>query len=368
MVGYRGNNMRILFTIGTMGGGGAERNVSLLANALIEKGYEVGIMGIWGDELAYQLSPLITYIPIEPNASNKLIRFAKQLFRIRPYIKKYNPDVILSFLADVNACVLLCTRFMKCKVVVSERNDPNIDPTIKAFRILRKIMYHYADAFVFQTMDAKEYFNKTIRNKVSYIIPNPVRKDLPVHIDKETGIIATACRLTKQKNIPLLIDAYKMVLKQHPEYVLYIYGEGELKDELSLYVSQQNLNENVFLKGFVQDVCERINEADIFALSSDYEGMSNSMLEALGMGMPCVITDCPIGGARMLIKNMENGVLVPTGDKEALANALLLLINDEEKREELGRAALQIRRDNSIEQIVEKWTDLICQIGEGIDG
>lgn len=354
--------MRILFTIGTMGGGGAERNVSLLANALVENGYEVGIMGIWGDELAYKLSPQITYIPINPKVSNKLVRFGVQLYKIRPAIKKYNPDIVLSFLADVNACVLLRTRFMRCKVVVSERNDPNIDPTIKVFRILRRIMYPFANAFVFQTEDAKSYFDKILKNKIATVIPNPVRQDLPIHVDKDSKVIVTACRLTRQKNLQLLIDAFEMVLEQHSEYVLYIYGEGELKEELYKSIERKGLTEKIFLKGFTKDICNKINEADIFALSSDYEGMSNSMLEALGMGMPCVITDCPIGGARMLIKNMHNGVLVPVGDKKAFFNALLFLIENKEKRQELGEAALQIRKDNSVEQIVDKWIKLLGRL------
>lgn len=351
--------MRILFTIGTLGGGGAERNVSLLANELAKRGYEVGILTIWGDEQVYELDERITYMPINPPSGNKLWRFFKQLSGIRPAIKKYKPDLVISFLADVNAFVLLMSRFMKCKVIVSERNDPHIDPTIPVFRMLRKIAYSFADGFVFQTPDARDYFSKTIKYKPVTIIPNPVRKDLPQHVDNNSKVIITACRLTPQKNLSMLIDAFEKIVEKYSDYKLHIYGEGEQQIELQRYIEEKNLQHCIQLKGFDKNVCDRINEAQIFALSSNYEGMSNSMLEALAMGMPTVVTDCPIGGARMMIQNGENGILVPVGDTVSMADALLTLVEDEEKRKKLSQNAQRLRSDNSIEKITEKWISFI---------
>ncbi len=351
--------MRILFTIGTLGGGGAERNVSLLANGLVRKGYEVGILTVWGDEQVYDLDKRVTYMPLNPVGNNKLRRFLKQLFGIRPAIRKYKPDLVISFLADVNACVLLMSRFMKCKVIVSERNDPHIDPTIQVFRILRKIMYPFADGYVFQTPDARDYFSKTIKHKQATIIPNPVREGLPQHVDNNSKIIITACRLTSQKNLPMLIDAFEKVVEKYRDYQLHIYGEGEQQAELQRYIEEKSLQHCIQLKGFDKNVCEKINAAEIFVLSSNYEGMSNSMLEALAMGMPTIVTDCPIGGARMLIKSGENGILVPVGDTATMAEAIFSLIEDNEKRKRLSKKALNIRIDNSVEKIVEKWISFI---------
>lgn len=351
--------MRILFTIGTLGGGGAERNVSLLANSLVKNGYEVGILTIWGDEQVYELDERITYIPLNPSTSNKLSRFIKQMLGIRPAIKRYKPDLIISFLADVNACVLLMSRFMNCKVVISERNDPHIDPTIKVFRMLRRMMYPFANGYAFQTPDAKEYFAKIIKNKPSIVVPNPVREGLPMHVDNDSKIIVTACRLTAQKNLPMLIAAFEKVVEKQGDYNLHIYGEGGLQAELQKYIEDKHLEKQVFLKGFDKNVCDRINEAEIFVLSSNYEGMSNSMIEALAMGMPTIVTDCPIGGARMLIQNGENGILVPVEDTEAMSEAMISLIEDKERRNKLANNAQMIRMNNSVEAIVEKWKSFI---------
>ena len=355
--------MRVLFTIGTLGGGGAERNVSLLANKFVNNGYEVGIMTIWGDEQVYQLDPRIEYIPLNPTFNNKLDRFLKQVFQIRSKIKKFEPDVVISFLADVNAFVLLRTRLLKCKVIVSERNDPNIDPTIKLFRLLRKLIYPFADGYVFQTEDAREYFYRIANKRNSIVICNPVREDLPIHNEKNNSkIITSACRLTEQKNLPMLINAFAGINKIHPEYQLHIYGEGNMQSELQKYIDEKGLTAKVKLMGFSKDVCSKINESEIFALASNYEGMSNSMLEALAMGMPTVVTDCPIGGARMIIHNGKNGILVPVGDTYAMQLALEKLIENQELRRTLSENALEIRNTNSVDRIIQKWLDFIVNI------
>lgn len=354
--------MKILFTIGTLGGGGAERNVSILANTFVKEGHQVGILTAWGDERAYELDERVQYMTLTANDKNKYIKFVRQVIKIRPAIKKYEPDLVISFLSDVNSCVLLRTRFTKYKIIISERNDPHKDPTIKVFRILRKIMYPFADGYVFQTPDAREYFVKTIKNKPNIVIPNPVKDNLPIHIDNESGVIVSVSRLAPQKNLPLLISAFERVLYNHPNCQLYIYGEGPLREELQCLINEKRLEKSIKLCGFTKDILNKVNEAEIFVLSSDYEGMSNSMLEALGMGMPVIVTDCPIGGARMMIKNGENGILVPVGGVEEMAQAMKKLIEDEGLRKKISQRALQVRNTNSIESIIQKWMQFINDV------
>lgn len=354
--------MKILFTIGTLGGGGAERNVALLANEFIKLGHEVGVMTIWGDEMVYTLNENVKYIPLNPKGKKKLTIFLKQVSMIRPNIKKYNPDIVVSFLADVNAFVLLMTRFLGCKVIVSERNDPHIDPTIKPFRILRKLAYPFADGYIFQTEDAKEYFNRTIKGKKATVIVNPVRADLPMHRVNRSKVITSACRLTEQKNIPMMINAFKGIHKLYPEYELHIYGEGTQREKLQQYIDDNELTNYVKLMGFSPNVCDRINESEMFVLSSDYEGMSNSMLEALAMGVPSIVTDCPIGGARMMIQDSENGILVPVGETGKMMLAMQKLIEDEALRSKISQNALQVRNTNSIVNITQKWMQFINDV------
>lgn len=351
--------MRILFTIGTLCGGGAERNVSLLANALVNEGNQVGILTTWGDEKAYELDSRVEYMTLVAGNRNKYIKFVKQVYMIRAAVKKYAPELIISFLSDVNSCVLLRTRFLKCRVIISERNDPHIDPTINVFRILRKIMYPFADGYVFQTPDARAYFAKVVEHKPNIVIPNPVRSDLPIHEDNESRIIVTASRLVPQKNLSMLIEAFEIVLERHSDCELHIFGQGPLEAELQQLICKKKLQDQVKLLGFDKNVCQKMNQAEIFVLSSNYEGMSNSMLEALGMGMPVVVTDCPIGGARMLIKDGENGLLVPVNNKESMAKAIIYLLENPEKRKKMGISAAKVREDNSIASIIQKWQKFI---------
>lgn len=354
--------MKILFTTGTLGGGGAERNITLLANELVKKDYEISILAIWGDELAYSLDERVNYVALNPKINNKIVKCLKQVFDIRQNVKKINPDLIISFLADVNAFVLLRTRFLKCKVIVAERNDPNSDPYIKLFRVLRRIMYPYADGYVFQTPDAKKYFKNIIGNKPTEIIINPVRSDLPIHQENDSKVITTVCRLTPQKNIPMLVNAFEIVKSRYSDYKLHIYGEGVLQDELQKMIQEKDLTSSVVLKGFCKKAYERVNESEMFVLSSDYEGLSNAMLEALAMGMPVVVTDCPIGGARMMIRDKENGLLVPVGETEKFAEAIMELIENAELRNRISIEATKVRENNNMNRILNRWLRMINKV------
>ena len=119
------------------------------------------------------------------------------------------------------------------------------------------------------------------------------------------------------------------------------------------------IGEKVIFHGFVKNLHEHIKDASIYVMSSNYEGISNGMLEALAMGIPVVATDCPIGGAKMYIEHGINGLLVPVGDEEKLTEALTTMIERPEYAESLGRRAINIRRDLSVENIGLMWKRVI---------
>ena len=136
-----------------------------------------------------------------------------------------------------------------------------------------------------------------------------------------------------------------------------IYGEGPLKNELQDKINNYHLNESVFLKGYVDDVDEKMRIASIYVSSSDFEGISNSMLEALAMGIPSICTDCPVGGARLMIKNNVNGILISVGDKEKLVSAMKKITGDENFAQKLSDNAIKISEKYSVEKIAKMWID-----------
>lgn len=355
-------NLNVTFCIPSLGSGGAERVISILANKFVEKGHEVSIILLSHELCVYPLSEKITIecLKCDDDASLPYIkRYPLRLKKIRNAVKKLSPDVVISFMSETNIDVCFALRGMKIPVIVSERNDPKIDPASKIKQLMRKIAYRKPKGFVFQTPDAQAFFSKKIQKK-SKIILNPLTGVLPEPFDgeREKRIVAVG-RLNKQKNFPLLIDAFSEFVKNHPEFVLEIYGEGVLEEQIKKYIEEKQLAEKVILKGFCKDVHEKTLSAEMFVMSSDFEGMPNALLEALAIGLPCISTDCPCGGPRMLITPYENGILVPIKDNEKMYEAMLYMAENPDKAKEMSINAVKVRERADVETITKEWIDFV---------
>ena len=225
--------------------------------------------------------------------------------------------------------------------------------------ILRRYAYGKCNCVVFQTQDAKAYFPAKIQ-KHSAVILNPVSGQVPQwRIGKSESSVIAFCRLERQKIIPLLLDAFQQVLKDFPQYRLHIYGNGSMEEDIRRDIAKRGMQQSVDLLPFDKDIHNIAVRSRLYVSSSDYEGMSNSMLEAMAMGMPVVCTDCPIGGARMVIEDHENGILVPVKNSGCLAQAMREIISDDVLAVKLGKNAGKIRQDLSLEIILQKWIALL---------
>lgn len=179
-----------------------------------------------------------------------------------------------------------------------------------------------------------------IRHKAK-ILPNPISNEL-ASINKiynqTVKTIVSAGRLVKQKNYPLLIGAFAKVHEKYPHLQLHIYGEGELSLDLQALIDQLGLRSSAVLKGRSNELWQEFSRADIFVLSSEFEGMPNVLLEAMAIGLPCISTDCPTGPAE-LIKNGWNGILVPNRDEDKLTQAITYMVENPSAGREMGRRA-----------------------------
>lgn len=171
--------------------------------------------------------------------------------------------------------------------------------------------------------------------------------------------IVAVGRFTTQKNFPMLIRAFSEFHKKHSEYELVIYGEGELRTEYMKLIDELGLAYFVKLPGYVSDVNERMRSAAMYVSASNFEGISNAMLEALAMGVPSVCTDCPVGGAAMVIQDGRNGILIPVGDEQALYQQMCHLVENCEYAENLAQNALDIKNEYSIEMIANRWFKIV---------
>lgn len=348
---------RIAFVTNNLTGGGAERVVSILATQFAEQGIDTSIILMTEGERTYFISPKVrtidAYCPIK---SWKVLWHIKRLVSLRKAIKKSKADTIISFIWDTNLKVILSTIGMRKKIIISERADPAAYYQKLSFRFGRKYIYPKADAIVFQTDEAKSYYLKTSRQK-QVVIVNPVERAPEFEGKRDKRIVAVG-RLTEQKNYKLLIDAFFMFYQSHKDYILEIYGSGPKDGELKAYVKELDLESAVIFKGYATDVKEKILSAGVYVNSSDYEGISNAMLEALAMGIPSVCTDCPVGGARAVIENGINGILVPVNNKEALVDAVCRLVDDSELSKSISTKARLIGDKYSAEHIANEWIAL----------
>ena len=345
----------IVIVVPELRGGGAERVLVTLANGLSRKRYKVTMLLTKGDIIDYEICQSV--VVIKNTGSRNAIG---QIEFIRSQLKRNKPATIISFFSFQNLYTLLASIRLKNRIIVSERNDPSKTLYNKRYlEPIRNFLYRRASAIVFQTKDAQEYFPAYIADK-GIIIGNPLRHDLPEPYsrEREKRLVAVS-RLNKQKNLTMMLDAFEIVHAKHPEYVLELYGQGEEKEEIENYAQKKHLEESVVLKGFCKDVLSRIVKATAFLSSSDYEGVSNSMLEAMAVGLPCICTDCPCGGAKMYINSYDNGILVPVGDSKEMSAAIELVIEDRCLQEKLSQNAVKIKEILNDEIIVDQWKKLI---------
>lgn len=352
--------MKLLFVTHGLSNGGAERVLSLLANHFSNAGNNVTIISVIDQTISYEINADINHYHIKAK-KNRVVRIVQRLFYLKKNIKENNYDYIISFATQINEYSILAKILCKnrSKLIVSERNDPYNDPRQKSAKFLRRILYPFADFFVFQTEDAKNYFPNKIQVR-SAVIPNPINNRIPkAKFPKDYNNIVTIARLNKQKNLTQLIEVMVKLKKSHKDIQLHIYGDGPERSNLIEQIKKSNATDYIFLEGFRKNIYDIVNEYGIFVLPSIYEGISNAMLEALALGLTCVCTDCPIGGARLCIENKKNGLLVPVNDGDSLYEALDYLLNNKTICEKMGKKSINIRNRFSERNIISLWEEVL---------
>lgn len=332
---------RYVFYIDSMVLGGANRVMANLANHFSTTGANVVLINdvIFDKDLPeYEIKDSVKRVNLNIQVKSRILSNIIRIFKLRKTIKEAHADAVVSFMGPPNIRMLLATIGLRCRKIVSVRNDPYKEYGSGLKKKLTNIIFRLADGCVFQTKEASEYFGKSIQKK-STIIYNPVGE--PFYQVKRADTphdIVTVGRLFPQKNHALLIRAFSKIAQEFPEENLIIYGEGDLRTELEDLARNLGLENRVLLPGSTSDIPEKLAQAKIFVLSSDYEGMPNALMEAMAAGVPVISTDCPCGGPAMLIRNKIDGMLVPCNAAEALADAMREMLENE-NREALGISA-----------------------------
>ena len=345
---------KIVFVIPDMPGGGTERVVALLANEYSRRDIPVTILLFAGRERAYPLDSRIEVVSIGAPSGGSARARLERLRRMRQFYRANKNCQIWAFSAMGTVFSAVAALGQKHFFLVSERNDP----TRYEHRRIRDLCYRRARVVVCQTEDAVKSFPAGIRKK-SVVIPNPLEpEEAPYTGEREKRIVAVG-RLNAQKNHKLLLRAFASFAKSRTDYILELYGQGELEPELRTLAKELGIDSCVIFKGFSSHVLADIRTAAMYVLSSDYEGISNSMLEAMALGLPVIATDCPIGGSRMYIRDGVNGLLVPVGDEQRLVHAMERLADEPAYGERLGREAVKLRGELATAKIADKFLALV---------
>lgn len=344
---------KIVFILGSMNRGGAERVISILSRDYAEKGWKVDIILLLYYKISYDLNENVNVINLTGNKSSRIGRIPFWIKSIREYVKKEKPDVILSFAARINVLSQISTIGLAKRIFVSERNDPRCDGRSFIVDKMTKILYPRADGVVFQTNRAASYFADL---KNSYIIPNPISVDY-VRTKYDENKIVYVGRFTKQKNPELLLRSFSVICDNNSKCYLEMYGAGELQQRIIDLAQELNIADRVKIMGNVSNIHECISDACFFVLSSDYEGLSNALLEAMMMGIPCISTNC--AGSDEYIDNKYNGLLTTVGSIEEMASAMELFLTNADIREECGKNARLCSGVFSKQVVLNKWHELM---------
>ena len=357
----------IMFFIPNLSAGGAERVVSILSSELVKCGHKVSIILLNNNKRAYDIEPHVKIINLEEKTKNipDILKKMGYLLVLHKLFRHEAGAVIIPFQSTCLKYAITARFNTRVKVIACERNDPH--SMYRDGDIAKKIrkLFQKADYSVFQTCMAREYYDNIPDDKCSIIL-NPVTEPLTFWKKKiKSHRIVTICRLNPQKNLTMAIDAASILRDRIGENFSYeIYGQGEEKNKLLEYVSQKKLDNVVHLCGTTNKVNEVLTEASVFVLPSNYEGISNSMLEALAVGVPTICTDCPAGGARQVIENGKNGVLIAVNDTISLANEIEKLFLNESSAKKMGFEAQISMKKLNVQAIVKEWINVVEKIGE----
>lgn len=350
---------KIILSFSTLAQGGAARVCANLSKPLCDN-YDSVILVTWANRPQfYEYDHRAKWFCVEKEAGKNDI---KRMLWFRKLVKEEKPDLILSFLEPLNIRVLLCTIGLGVKTIVAERNDPR---SVNKYWIVggfEKFVYRLADKILVQTETVRTFFGGKLKKR-THIIYNPV--NLPIdmvgkalRMPKKKRVVSVA-RLIPQKNHDILIRAFAEFHKSHPDYSLTIYGNGPLTEYLKNLAGSLGISDKVSIPGASKTIHQDILDADMMCLVSDREGMSNAMIEAMTLGLPCICTK--VSGALDLIKDSENGFLVDIGDIEGLVKRMVFIADNQETAIKIGEEAKKVYEVLNKDRIYKEWITFLKQ-------
>jgi len=350
--------------------------MSLLANGWAQRGIEVSLVTIGSTSSdVYDLNPAITRIGLNllgrsENPVSAVLNNLRRIRRLRAAMRELRPDVLVSFMTSTNTLSVIAASPFKLPVVVSERVWPEAVRVGRAWEYLRRYAYRRATVVVAQTGRTAEWLRERMPGATVEVIANPVDVESSQSPDAAAQKVLASCagrnlvlaagRLMEQKGFDLLLRAFAPLARRRDDWRLAVFGEGPEWNALHQLARALGISDRVIFPGFSRTLRVVMRRAQLFVLSSRYEGIPNVLVEAMASGAPCISFDCPTGPADLILPE-RNGLLVPAEDVMGLTSAMDRLMRDEELRRRLAGAAAESVSAFSMENILTHWDVLFAR-------
>lgn len=365
--------MRVTCVIGSLQAGGAERVMSILADALVSAGDQVELVTLAaaGSDF-YAVDPRVRRSTVStfhrgPAPIARVLGIVTSIISLRRHLRHRRPDVALSFIDRTNVLTLLAAAGTGIPVVVSERVDPRAHETDSFTSIGRRVTYRHAASLIVQSRELRTWSAGFITPTRVTVLPNPVRPLDVVEPRRRSGHdilqLGVMGRLDRQKGIDILFRALAE-LPVHVHWRLDVVGDGRERDQLTKLADDLGIARFITWHGTLRDPESVIGRADIFVLPSRYEGFPNALLEAMSMGLACIAADCPTGPGEMIDDGVD-GVLVAVGDAEALRDAIVRLATNDDERRAIARAAPGVRERLRLADVADRWRTHLRESSRG---
>ena len=287
----------------------------------------------------------------KPHSLSRIRTMLGNINAVRKYFKNNHYDVIIAQ-SFPNVFALFIAGVDMSKVIAVEHVYYGYYNTM--LKNLRLFIYKRCKKVAVLTSVDKDCYDRHFNSNHTVLIPNPVVVPEYFESDLDNKIAIAMGRIQYQKGFDTLVDVFAMVHKKHPNWKVYIYGDGNFRDDIDRHIKECGMENTVILKGRTDDVPSAMREASFFVLSSRFEGFGMVIAEAMSQGLPVVSFDCPTGPSDM-VRSDINGILVKNQDKQALADAICYMIENTEKRKEMGNNAVNTAKEFAGDIIAKKW-------------
>lgn len=365
---------RICLFIGSLKAGGAERVTLWLARELTARGHAVTLLTHHGEDQDFFELPdgvaraVVGLTEGRQTLLGKALINLHRCWRVRSILRRMRADVILAMMPHESVVAVVASAGSRTRVVVSERNAPWHRRQDRIWTLMRRLVYRFSDAQVAQTRPIADWLEKHTGSQRLHIVPNAVQDPLPSGTpviappaDPARKLLVASGTKPWQKGFDLLVEAFAQIAQDYPDWDLAIPGllsereeEGLSGQDILNRARAAGLENRVLLPGHAGNMPDWYNAADLFVLSSRFEGFPNVLVEAMSQGCACVAFDCDTG-PRDILDDGGNGLLVTPLEADALAAAMARAMGDAPLRARMGAQARMVGNRFSAARIMDLW-------------